>query len=102
MSEICSAEEFRAKVLEAQGKVLVDFSATWCGPCQRLAPILAEVAEELAGQVAVYTVDVDECPTVAANFGVSCVPTLIVFEDGQVKRQTMGLQPKQNLLALVG
>lgn len=102
MSEICSAEEFQAKVLEAQGKVLVDFSATWCGPCQRLAPILAEVADELAGQVAVYTVDVDECPAVAANFGVSCVPTLIVFEDGKVENQTMGLQPKKNILALLG
>lgn len=101
MSECISSKDFQSKVLDAKVPVLVDFSATWCGPCQRLAPILEEVSSELAGRAEVYKVDVDESPDIAARYSVSCVPTLIVFEGGAVKRQTMGLQPKENILALL-
>ena len=101
MSEVISSQDFQSKVLEADKPVLVDFFATWCGPCKRLAPILDEVAQEMAGKAYVYKVDIDQSPDVAARYGVTSVPTLIVFEDGQVAKQTVGAQPKQNLLALL-
>ena len=100
MSEVISSADFSSKVLEAPGKVLVDFFATWCGPCRMLAPVLDEVAAENPA-IKVYKVDIDQSPDVAARYGVTSVPTLIVFEDGQVAKQTVGAQPTQNLLALL-
>lgn len=102
MAEIVSSADFNAKVLQAQGPVLVDFFATWCGPCKMLAPTIDEVAKELAGKVTVYKLDIDQSPDVASRYGVMSVPTLIVFENGQVKNQTVGLQPKQSVLSLLG
>ena len=101
MSESVSSADFQKKVLDAAGVVLVDFSATWCGPCQMLAPILEEVAAEAAGRAAVYKLDIDESPVVAARYGVSAVPTVLAFEGGQVKGRVIGLQPKERLLALL-
>ncbi len=101
MAQVISSSEFESKVLGAQGPVLVDFFATWCGPCKMLAPILDEVAQEVQGKAAVYKVDVDASPDLAQRYNVMSVPTLIVFENGQIKRTTMGAQPKQNLLALL-
>ena len=88
-------------MLKAQGKVLVDFFATWCGPCRMLAPVIDEVAAEKAGEVAVYKVDIDASPEIAAHYDVTSVPTLILFKDGEVLKQTVGAQPKQNLLAFI-
>lgn len=102
MSEVIPSSEFDAKVLEAQGPVLVDFFATWCGPCKMLAPTLDEVAGEVAGRAQVYKVDIDQSPNVASRYGVMSVPTLIVFENGQVKNQMVGAQPKQAVLNLLG
>ncbi len=101
MSEIVSSNDFQAKVLDVPGKVLVDFFATWCGPCRMVAPVLDEIAAEKAGEVTVVKVDIDQSPDIAARYGVASVPTLIVFENGQPIRQTVGAQPKQNLLALL-
>ena len=76
-----SAENFKQEVLEAKGKVLVDFFATWCGPCRMLSPVVDEVAEERT-DVKVGKVNVDEQPDLAAQFGVMSIPTLLLFENG--------------------
>ena len=94
MSEIISSAEFQSKVLDAEQPVLVDFFATWCGPCKMLAPTLDAVAAEVADRAKVYKVDVDQSPDVAAKYGVMSVPTLILFKGGQPARQMVGAQPK--------
>lgn len=100
MSEIISSAEFQSKVLQATEPVLVDFFATWCGPCKMLAPTLDAVAAEVADRAKVYKVDVDQSPDVAAQYGVMSVPTLILFKGGQPVKQMVGAQPKPALLAL--
>lgn len=90
------------EIIGSSKPTLVDFFATWCGPCRMLAPVLEEVAAEVAGRAYVYKVDIDQSPDLAGRYGVSSVPTLIAFENGQVKKQTLGAQPKQNLLAMLG
>lgn len=100
MSEIITSAEFQSKVLQATEPVLVDFFATWCGPCKMLAPTLDAVAAEVADRAKVYKVDVDQSPDVAAMYGVMSVPTLILFKGGQPVKQTVGAQPKPALLAM--
>ena len=102
MAEIVSSSDFQSKVLDAAEPVLVDFFATWCGPCKMIAPTLDEVATEVAGRARVVKVDIDASPDVASRYGVMSVPTLIVFQGGQPVRQAVGVQPKQNLLAMLG
>ena len=102
MSEVVSSSDFQSKVLDAQGPVLVDFFATWCGPCKMLAPTLDEVAAETAGKAAVYKLYIDQSPYIAHKYGLMSVPTLMVFENGQVKNQAVGVQPKQNILSMIG
>ena len=102
MSEVVSSSDFQSQVLDAQGPVLVDFFATWCGPCKMRAPTLDEVAAEMAGKAAVYKLDIDQSPDIAQKYGVMSVPTLMVFENGQVKNQAVGVQPKQNILSMIG
>ena len=101
MSEIIGSADFDAKVLDADKPVLVDFFATWCGPCRMVAPVLDEVAAEMDGKAYVYKVDIDQSPDIAGRVGVSSVPTLISFENGDIKKRTVGAQPKQNILALL-
>lgn len=93
---------FDDEVLGSSGKVLVDFTAAWCGPCKRLSPIVEEVATELAGKVKVGKLDIDEAPITASKFRVMSVPTLMVFEGGQIVDNSVGLVSKAKVLALVG
>ena len=91
MSEvILNSGNFEAEVLKSDKPVLVDFFATWCGPCKMTAPHVAKLAEAYAGKVKVGVLDVDEAPDVAQNFGVSSIPTILVFKGGEVVNQHIG------------
>jgi thioredoxin 1 len=93
--------DFDAEVLSAPGTVLVDFGATWCGPCKMLAPIVAKIAEERADTLTVAEVDIDDAPNVAARYGIRSAPTLLVFRGGQKVAQHVGLTTRQRILDLV-
>ena len=84
-----------------EGVSVIDFSATWCGPCQMLAPVFEEVSEELAGSASFYKVDVDESPSLSREFTVQSVPTLVVMKNGEQMETQVGFQPKKNLIKLV-
>ena len=89
--------EFNEKI--ASGRVLVDFYATWCGPCKMLAPILEEVDERKeAGDLLIVKVDVDEASDIAIRFGIQSIPTLIIFENGKMVKHALGYMPKPQLL----
>ena len=94
-------ENFAQEVLQSEKPVLLDFWASWCGPCRMLSPIVDEVAEE-RGDVKVGKVNVDEQPELAAEFGVMSIPTLLVFEQGKLVRQAVGARPKASVLELLG
>lgn len=101
MSEIVLTEQnFEEEVLKSDKPVLVDFWATWCGPCRMLAPTIAQIAEEQEGVIKVGKVDIDDNPELADMFHISGVPTLIVFENGKIKNATVGVQPKASIEAL--
>jgi thioredoxin 1 len=99
MTQIYEANDgnFGKEILEADGLVLVDFSATWCGPCKRLEPIVHEIAADYNGKLKVVKVDVDQARTSAARFGVMSVPTVLLLKGGEVKDQVIGLVSKQAL-----
>ena len=79
------------------GVKLVDFWATWCGPCKMIAPVLEELAQDFDGKADILKLDVDENPNTAAKFEVMSIPTLIVFKDGEPVDKVVGFQPKENL-----
>ncbi|HSH25334.1 MAG TPA: thioredoxin [Massilibacterium sp.] len=84
-----------------EGVVLVDFWATWCGPCKMIAPVLEELDQDLAGSAKIVKVDVDENQGTAAQYGIMSIPTLIVFKNGEMVDKTVGFQPKEALAALI-
>ncbi len=99
MSRIIEANDvnFESEVMQADGPVLVDFSADWCGPCKKLEPIVHEIAEDYEGRIKVVKVDVDKSPSTAARFGVMSVPTVLLVRDGAVRDQMIGALSKQAL-----
>lgn len=93
---------FDAEVLKTSGKVLVDFSATWCGPCKMLSPIVDKLADEFAGTLKVGKVDIDAAPGLAAKYSIRSVPTVLVFENGEQKASHIGLAQRDKLVKLAG
>ena len=93
-------ENFEAEVIKSNVPVLVDFWASWCGPCRMLSPIVDEIAEERT-DIKVGKVNVDEQEELAMRFGIMSIPTLIVFKNGEAVRKTMGVQPKAAILGLL-
>ncbi|MCJ2531579.1 MAG: thioredoxin [Candidatus Thermoplasmatota archaeon] len=93
-----SDESFEADVLQSEIPVLVDFYADWCAPCRRLAPVIDELAEEYEGDMRFVKVNVDDNASLAVQFGVQSIPTLIFFKGGQQVAKTVGAPPKPRLV----
>ena len=103
MAEIkLTADNFENEVLKADKPVLVDFWAEWCGPCKMIAPIVAEIAEEYEGKVKVVKINIDEEIKLAVEYGVTSIPTLLLFKNGEVVKKTIGYSPKGELIAELG
>ena len=98
---VVTESNFAQEVVSSTTPVLVDFGATWCGPCRALAPIVEELAKEYAGKLKVATVDIDQASGVAQKFNIMSVPTLIFFKGGQAKDKVIGLKPKADLKARI-
>lgn len=101
MAQNVTAADFEAEVLKAQGVVLVDFWAPWCGPCQMLTPVLEELGADLADDEKVVKVNVDDCGDLAAQYGVMSIPALKVFKDGEIVEEAVGMQSKDALKELL-
>lgn len=94
-------DSFDSDVLQGARPALVDFSATWCGPCKALAPVLEEVAAELEGEALVGKIDVDEAPALAQKYGVRGVPTVVLISGGEELARSVGLSSKEDLVDMV-
>jgi thioredoxin 1 len=97
-SKPVSDASFDHDVLKAPGPVLVDFWAEWCGPCKQIGPYLEEISNEMAGEVTVAKVNIDDNPMAPSKYGVRGIPTLILFKDGQVAATKVGALPKSKLV----
>lgn len=95
-----TADNFKSEVLDSEKTVLLDFFATWCGPCQMIAPVIHEIAEERE-DITVGKINVDEQPGLAQAFGVVSIPTLVVIKDGKTIAQASGARPKDTILKML-
>ncbi len=94
---VLTEANFDQEVLKSSQPVLIDFWAPWCGPCRMITPIVEQLAAENAGRIKVAKLNVDESPKLAASYGVNSIPTLMIFNQGQVVESMIGLQPKSRL-----
>ena len=95
-------ESFERDVLQAGKPVLVDFWAEWCGPCKQIAPALEQIAEEMADQIVVAKVNIEDSPASPSRYGVRGIPTLMLFRDGQLASMKVGAMPKQKIVEWLG
>jgi thioredoxin 1 len=94
---VLTQENFAQEVVQSATPVLVDFWAEWCGPCKMIAPVLDELADEYEGRVKIGKVNIDEQQGLAAEYGVRAIPTLLIFDKGQVADQVVGMKSKRDL-----
>lgn len=95
MAKIVNSEEFRSNLNE--GLVVVDFFATWCGPCKMLAPVFEELSSEMDGKATFLKVDVDQCGDIAREYSISTIPTMIIFKNGEKQETMVGFLPKESI-----
>ena len=95
-----NSQNFEQEVLNSKKTVILDFWATWCGPCQMIAPIIKEVASENP-DITVGKIDVDECPELASKFGIVSIPTIVAIKDGKETQRIVGFRPKADILKLI-
>lgn len=103
MAEIkLTAENFETEVIKSDMPVLVDFWAEWCGPCKMIAPIVEEIAEEYEGKIKVAKLNIDEEMAIAVKYGIVSIPTILLFENGEIVKKSVGFAPKDELIAELG
>jgi len=102
MAMTITKENFEQEVMKSTVPVLIDFWASWCGPCRMVGPVVEEVATEVAGKAKVGKVNVDEEPELAASFKVMSIPTLVVIKDGKVVATEVGAKNKASILKMLG
>lgn len=93
-----TSENFEKEVLNSDIPVLVDFYATWCGPCKMMSPIVEEIAKEMEGKVKVFKIDTDEEQQLAIKYGIMSIPTFIIFKNGKIEKTLIGMQDKTELI----
>ena len=96
-----TTDNFETEVLKNEGIIIVDFWADWCGPCRIIAPILEKIAEEFAGKVTIGKVNVDQEGSIAQNYNIRSIPTLIFFKNGQEEKRTIGVMPKNEIAGIL-
>jgi thioredoxin 1 len=93
-----TADNFQTEVLDSQKAILVDFWAEWCGPCKMVAPVLEEIAAENSDKLIIGKLDIEEYPNIPQQFGITGIPTMILFKDGQEATRVIGFKPKDRIV----
>jgi thioredoxin 1 len=96
-----TSKNFKTEVLDYQGKVLVDFWAPWCGPCLMLSPVIEEIATEFSSKVKIVKINVDEESQLASTYNVGSIPTVLLFDNGQLKDSLVGSRQKQDYISAI-